>query len=288
MQINEFLKLIQRKKMTMLVIIMFFLSISIFLTIFQTFKYKATSRVLVVQDFSKNVSAYTMSKSNEYLGNLLAKVVESEIFYNEVINSGFNIDVDYFNRKGKGKQLKMWQDTVNARSTVGDNGIITINVYHPSRDQAKQIVSGINFILKTKNNDYHGLDESVFIKVIDKPLVSDWPVKPNIILNLLLSIILGVIIGLMYIYYFPEEENDLGLWKRKQKTKKINKENIIYEKENTNIEKNTKPKIDSKNINKNNNKEEYKKNSFKVNGSMDNILNKYENNNNRTKGHTIY
>ena len=62
------------------------------------------------------------------------------------------------------------------------------------------MVRAINYNLITKNNYYHGLGDKVTLKVIDEPLVSNWPAKPNLPLNFGLAIVLGVLIGLAQIY----------------------------------------------------------------------------------------
>lgn len=91
----------------------------------------------------------------------------------------------------------------------------------------------------TQSFNYQGENQSqAEFNVIDQPIVSDYPVKPNVITNLLSSFIFGFIFSLLYIYLFPNT--------KKVKIKNIESANMmanyqasikIEEKPNTNYEK---------------------------------------------------
>ncbi len=186
-------------------------------SLIQGFKYGAESKVLVYQKFPAGTDIYSINRSNEYLSSVLSEVVKSDSFYSEVMQAGFNIDADYFNQEGNSRDiLKKWGQTAEARPAI-DSGMININIFHPDRSEAEKIARAVNFVLVTKNQNYHGGGENVVIKVIDKPAVSEWPIKPNIPLNLSLALIIGLVIAFTYIYLFPEERYDLSFWPAKRK-----------------------------------------------------------------------
>lgn len=228
MELNDFINLVKNRKQTILAIVLLFLLITAILTGIQPLKYGSTSKVLVIQNFDLNVDPYAISKSNEYLSNILANVTTSNSFYNNIFTSGYYIDKNYFSKNNNIKdEMKKWRKTVQAKA-IGDTGIIEINVYHPNKEQLNQIALAVNYVLQTKHEQYHGMGNNVIIKIIDKPIISNWPVKPNIPLNLALAIIVGLIISFSYIYLFPEEKFRLKLWPN-QNRKKINKqEEILY------------------------------------------------------------
>lgn len=180
-----------------------FLVAGLLVTVAQPFEYGAKSKLLLVQSNVAGVDPYVISKSNGYLSDVLANVVSSNSFFSDVMNSGYHIDQGYFSGR-EDKIMEKWAETVDAKA-INDTGIILINVYHPDRYQADQIAEAVNYILKTKNNQYHGADD-VSIKVIDQPIVSSWPVKPNIFLNLGLALALGLVFSLSFIYLFPKSE----------------------------------------------------------------------------------
>ena len=203
MELKDFINLIGRKKATIIYIVLLFLIISLVITFIQPLKYGSTSKLLVVQKYN-TYDIYATAKSNEYVSNILSNVVSSYSFYNEVKNSGFAINYDYFKGDNR-KQMRIWQKTVSAKS-ISDSGVIEINIYHPDSRQAYEISKAVNEIIKTKNANYHGLGDRIDIVIIDQPIVSSFPVKPNIFINILIGIVLGIIFALGYIYIFPDEK----------------------------------------------------------------------------------
>lgn len=223
MELSKFLRLVKAKKQTIISLVILFFLASLIFTLVQPFKYNSKSSVLVVQNLPRVIDPYTLSKSNEYLSNILAKVVSSNLFYNDVINSGYNINKDYFSKKNNiNEAMKKWQSAVQAKA-ISDTGIIDINIYHPDKQQLDQLAQAVNYVLQSKHGQYHGLGSNIALKVINKPLTSAWPAKPNIILNLALAVLLGLIISLYYVYLFPEPIYDFNFWSKLnlRKVKKI-------------------------------------------------------------------
>ncbi|MDD4333164.1 MAG: hypothetical protein PHT51_03560 [Patescibacteria group bacterium] len=228
MNFKEFINLIKGKKQTIFVIVFFVIVLVSASVIIQPLKYGSTSRLLVLQNFASNIDPYAVSRSNELLSNVLAEVSTSDSFYNEVMSSGFNIDKSYFTSAGDAnKELKKWMKTISVKA-YSDRGIIEISVYHPDQYQLNQIAQAVNYIYQTKHQEYHGSGDAVSIKVIDKPIISRWPVKPNILLDLALGIAFGLIISLSYIYLFPEDKYGIKIWKAKVRYSEPEIENEYY------------------------------------------------------------
>ena len=263
MNLNQFLKLIWTKKQAVILIMVVFILICVLVTVVQPFKYGSNIKLLTVYSFKENTDPYITSKSNEYLSNLLSKIVYSNSFFEKIKESGFNIDKSYFKGDDR-RQIKNWGETVRARNIV-DTGMIDLDVYHTDRNQAEQIARAIAFTLQTEHGEYHGFGKNVEIKIIDKPITSTFPVKPNIAFNLLFAITFGFIFSLVYVYLFPEEEHGMKILNKNKKdnnwksTAEIIEENDVY--------RNYEVKEDEI--------KEYEENEvFKEEGSMDNILNK--------------
>lgn len=211
MEFNEFIKLLGRKKQTIFLLVLIALVGTIGLSLIAPLKYDAKSRLLVVQNTS-GVDPYTVSKSNEYLGNLFSQVVYSSSFFDLVMSSPYSIDHNYFAGTPY-QQMKIWQKTI-ATKTYSDTGIIEVNVYHPDPSQALQINLAINDALMNKNGNYQGNGQSIKVNIIDQPLVSSYPAKPNLPQNAVLAIAAGFLFSLFYIYLFPEERYSLKLFSR--------------------------------------------------------------------------
>lgn len=215
MEIKDFLILISKKKQTIISLTILFLVLTALFTAVQPMKYGSSEKMLVVQNFPSGGDAYSFSKSNEYLSNLLAEVVTSNSFFDKVMDSGFKIDKTYFDGTTKQK-MKKWSKTVEAKA-VNDSGIIEITTYHTDRSQAEQLALAVAYTMKTSHQYYHGGGNDVIIKIIDEPITSNWPVKPNAILNLSLALVFGLVFSLCYIYLFPDEKYNFRLWREKKK-----------------------------------------------------------------------
>jgi len=221
MEFFDFINLLKRKKGTIFSLVFIIVILSIGISFLSPLKYSAKSRLLVVQN-TAGVDAYTVSKSNEYLGNLFAQVAYSESFYSLVLQSPYDIDKSYFSGDSN-KQMKTWAKTIETK-TLADTGIIEINIYHPNPYQAQQIALAVNDILINKNSNYQGTNQAIKINIIDQPLISNYPVKPNIPENAVIALMAGLLFSLFYIYIFPEESYNVGLWPKKR-TKRIKMNN---------------------------------------------------------------
>lgn len=177
-----------------------FLFVSAAITFLQPLRYSATSRLLVVQNYGISTDAYNVSRSNQFLSNLLAQVVYSDSFYDQVMASGYNLSKNIF-FSDVNKRKKQWQNSVYTRA-IADTGMIVLKTYHQDKRTADLLNQAVAYTLMTKNSQYHGLGDNVKVKIIDNSTLSDWPVKPNVILNLLLGLIAGLAAGLYFVYLF--------------------------------------------------------------------------------------
>jgi capsular polysaccharide biosynthesis protein len=215
----EFGQLLRLKRRTLISIFFIFLIAGGIVSGIQGFKYGTKSSVLVIQEGGAGVDPFAVSRSVEYLSTLLSQVVYSNSFFNHVMDTDFNIDKSYFTNDST-KQMEIWKKTVSAKS-VENSGIITVSVYHLDQHQAKQIALAVNHVLMTSNSEYQGLGSSVKISVIDQPIVSNYPVKPNLLLNFTAVLLATLVVGFVYIYLFPEEKYNLDWFASKPKPKKV-------------------------------------------------------------------
>lgn len=221
--------LLKQKRQTLLSIFLIFLVIGSAFVLLQEFKFGTKSKILVIQEGYGRVDPYAVSRSVEYLSDLFSRVIYSNSFFSLVVSSDFDIEEGYFGEDAT-KQMKKWKKTISAKA-VENSGIININIYHPDASQAKQIALAVNHILITQNQNYQGLGDSVKISVLDQPVVSKYPVKPDLFFNLLFILGLSLLFGLVYIYIFPEEKYDLNFFVSKNRVKRNieNKRNVNRE-----------------------------------------------------------
>ncbi len=219
LKISDFSK---KDKRNIILIAVVVLLLTVIFSFLAPLKYRSSSQLLVKQDYKEGSDPYNLSKSTQYISDILAEVVYSSSFFNEVIYSGYNINKDYFSANEQ-RRKKQWANTVSAHA-ISDMGIIAIDVYHKDKTQADQIAQAISYILKTKHNLYHGRGDNVSIMIIDNPITSNFPVKPNIIINIILALVFGIALGVAFVYYFP----DYSFFPRIRRKKKNNKNDDIF------------------------------------------------------------
>ncbi len=208
MEINNFLKIVKRRRGPIFVSVLLFLAIAMAVTFSQPLKYRVSSRLLIMSDGTIS-DPYTIAKSNQYLSSLLSEAVYSGSFFQLLTASNYDIDWTYF--KGDYKdQTKLWKKTILARN-VNDTGVLEVEVYHPDPYQAKQIAFAANNALITQNNVYQGSSAGLRVRVIDEPIVSSYPVKPNLPLNLGAALFFGFVFGLAYVYAYPVSRQEKKL-----------------------------------------------------------------------------
>jgi capsular polysaccharide biosynthesis protein len=208
MELKNFIHSLKIKQRAFWLIVVGVFLVSFIITIVQPLKFGTESRLMVSQNIAPGADLYTISKSNEYLSNSLARVVTSNAFFNDTMSGDFGIDKSYFSTDLK-QQIEQWRKTVEA-SPLADSGIILINVYHPDHYQAQQIARAINYTLKTKAGSYFNSNSNTFyIRVLDEPVVSTWPIKPNVVTNLLSGLLLGFALALFYVYLVSSDEGEL-------------------------------------------------------------------------------
>lgn len=186
---------------TLLLIAVLLTAISLAVSLFQTPKYKASAKLLVVFQ-EKDATSFDANRTSGYVTNVLSEVAYSNSFINAVFESDTNIKdelgADIVKRQNN------WKDTAVIRAE-DTKGIIAIDVLHRDRDQAKRLAQAITQVLTTKHQNYHGAGELVTIRVIDAPAVSNRYAQPNIPLNALLGFVIGIIVGATFIIIFPNQ-----------------------------------------------------------------------------------
>lgn len=219
MEFHEFLNLIKVKKRTIQSFVFAVFILVMIATFIKPLEYRATTRLLVVQSSEQAADSYTIARSNYYLSNILAQVVYSDSFFHEVQGSDYAIDKNSFSNNYN-KRKKQWDDMVDTQA-LNDTGIIVINTYNKDKNQALLFNEAIADTLKTNHKEYHGMGDKVSIKILDSASVTDWPVKPNIILNILFGIITGLMAGIGFSYIFPEKEINFFKFRRRAGKKRI-------------------------------------------------------------------
>ncbi len=167
------------------------------LSLLQPLKYSATVRLLITQQAAFTLDPYTAIRSTELIAENLGQVVGTSSFLERVLESGYKVDADYFKRASEQRRRALWKNTVSTSAARG-TGLLDISVYHPYKEEAKRIVSAIAFLLSSQGSVYIGRD--ITVRLVDPPLVSRYPVRPNLPLNVSSGVFVGVVLSSAWIW----------------------------------------------------------------------------------------
>jgi len=170
--------------------------IALVISVTQPFQYKATSKLLIIQNQTAAFDAYTATKSAEKIGKNLVQVVSTTSFYNDVVAANPRLVQEF--PTDQLKLRKAWQKDV-ITSVVPETGILEIEAYNVDKQIAADMVSTVAYVLITKGATYHGGGTAVSIKVIDDVIVGKYPVRPNLVLNLGFAAVLGYVLGSLFV-----------------------------------------------------------------------------------------
>ncbi|MCR4280021.1 MAG: hypothetical protein NUV82_01190 [Candidatus Komeilibacteria bacterium] len=163
-------------------------------------RYSSEAKVLIVQRQTASLDAYLATKSAEKVGQMLTEVVYSSSFFDKVWNSGYNIGTDWGENERERRDL--WRQRM-ALSMVPQTSLLKVTAYHTDKPTAERITQAVVYVLTQQGEEYYGATENLQIKLVDRPINSRFPVKPNIIVNTVLGLIVGVMIGMLYVYFKP-------------------------------------------------------------------------------------
>lgn len=173
------------------------LILALIVSFVQPLKYSSTVRLLILQEGAGSLDAFTVSRSEERLAENLATIVYTTTFFDQVLSSGFDINPALFPEEDR-KRRKAWAKTLSTTVARG-TGLLTIGAYHQDVNQAEQIARAVAFVLSQRAGEFTSGQTQV--RLIDAPLNSRWPVKPNVINNAISGFALGIFVGIGYVIW---------------------------------------------------------------------------------------
>lgn len=166
----------------------------------QPLKYASTMRLLVVPGNIGTVDPYTAFRSIDRISDNLSQVVYTTHFFNKVYARNPSLDQSFYPLDEQRKR-KSWRKTVDVFVARG-SGFFSVTAYHRDSSQATLLARSIADVLIADGWEYVGGD--LEIKVVDTPLPSRFPAKPNILFNFLAGLIGGGVIGLLYVVWHEQ------------------------------------------------------------------------------------
>ncbi len=155
-------------------------------------EYRADAQVLIISKTRTGVDPYTTVKSAERVGENIAAVMETSDFYEKVkAQSAYAINWERFTNISERKRRKVWQKSIAPSVSYG-TGVLNVSAYGPNKSEALQLAGASTRALVEQGWEYVGGD--VTIKVINNPVVTKWPARPNMLANAIVGFMAGVLL----------------------------------------------------------------------------------------------
>lgn len=162
---------------------------SLLLTMLFPFEYRAEAQVLIISKSRAGVDPYTIAKSAERVGENLAAVMKTDDFFEKVMQTVYPVDPTPFAQVPDRTRRKRWVRAFKARIVYG-TGVLNVSAYGKTPESATALASGIVDTLAARGWEYVGGD--VTIKVVNQPVATRFPARPNVFMNLFFGFLFGM------------------------------------------------------------------------------------------------
>ncbi len=180
------------------------LILGVVLSFVRPLEYRSSTRLLITQD-AIITDSYTAARSAERVADDLASIISTTTFFEQMLASDFGIDASQFlpGEENAAKRRKRWHRMVDT-SVARGTGLLTINVFNKDPEQSRQISQAISFVLTQQGWRYTSGGD-INVRQVDEPLVSKYPVRPNLPANGFMGLIIGILSGGVFVFVRAEQ-----------------------------------------------------------------------------------
>ncbi len=162
-------------------------------------EYRSDAQVLIISKTRFGVDPYTVVKSAERVGDNVVKVMGTSDFYEKVFSlEEYALD----NSKFEGKKItervkrKRWKKALEPSMEYG-TGVLNISTFNTNSNEATKLAAASARALELHGWEYVGGD--VTFKVVNDPITTKWPARPNLLLNALIGFLTGGLLITLFI-----------------------------------------------------------------------------------------
>ncbi len=180
--------------------------ISVMVSFLWPLEYSATTRLLITPFVSSSgevFDQFTALKSAEHIGNTLSQVIHTTLFQNRTLATSYNIHPELFETDPR-KRRKEWSEKIYP-AVVSGTGVLSVTVFDEDTQRAYALAQAVADVLVTNGNEY--LPGKVDIKLVDPPLLSRYPVKPNLLFRALAGLLFGMLFAAWFILLEPHTQS---------------------------------------------------------------------------------
>lgn len=158
-------------------------------------EYRADAELLVIAPTEPGGDTYAAAKSAERIGENLAQVLETNDFFQKVTaQTMFQLDQTRFENVNERVKRKRWQKAIDGTVVYGTS-VLRLSVYHADQAQAERFTAAAAAALVRFGSEYAG--SAVNIKIVNDPVATRFPARPNILVNGLVGLLAGAALGIV-------------------------------------------------------------------------------------------
>lgn len=155
-------------------------------------EYRADADVLILTRQQSGADPLSLSRAQERITETIAATIETDSFYEQVVSGDAGRFVrEQFDIENDRQRRSAWEDAVEARAQYGTN-VMTISAYATSREQAERLAAAVAETIAQNGSEYVGT--VIISRVVNQPIASRFPVRPNLLVNAVLGFLIGVIV----------------------------------------------------------------------------------------------
>ncbi|PIY95956.1 MAG: hypothetical protein COY66_05470 [Candidatus Kerfeldbacteria bacterium CG_4_10_14_0_8_um_filter_42_10] len=222
---TTYLSIFRLGKRTLVIFAAIGFALALVVSIIQPLQYRSQASILVIPNNRANVDGYQASRAAEKYALTLSSVIPTMSFYNKVITQNSSL-ADLFPTEESAKR-EQWKNDLHS-SVVPETGILNLSAYNRKPEDAQNILAAAINVLEKEGTAYLGGSSSALIYMIDTPIASSLPVRPNYPLNILGGIIAGLLAGAVVVFVrsesYPEEVQEVEPEAIALETEKIEEE----------------------------------------------------------------
>lgn len=172
--------------------------VALLISAFQPQEFSSEVKMLIIQKQNFETDTYLAAKSAEKVGNNLSEILNTSSFFEKVVSEG-SVDLTELAALSAQDRHKTWGKKVSA-SVVPDSGLLVVTAYDENPVIAEQLAIAVANVLTTSSAEYHGGGQSIVVKVVDNPVTSVYPVRPNILVNVAVAMALGLVLSTTVVF----------------------------------------------------------------------------------------
>jgi uncharacterized protein involved in exopolysaccharide biosynthesis len=202
MKIREFIQLLGDKKWMIILFGFLLAALTFWGAIVANKNFKAQADILIVQNQNGYSDYYALSRSADYLSQVLTESIYSEKFVQKVSEKNI-INIDDILPKNKSEKLKKWNQMVEV-TKKSDTGILSIETYGGTPTEAVQTSEAV---LKVLTEDYYiflGRGQDLDVRVLSGPILEKTFGMLSLVFIIFGGFVIGCLLAIVWFYFSYE------------------------------------------------------------------------------------